>query len=411
MRLLLLIPSTSYKAVDFLKAAGQLKVELIVGCNQHQTLEAIAPGNLLTLDFHDLDKSTQKIVQLADEKPISAVVSTDDDGTLLAATISSSLSIPHNPISAIAATRDKTKLRERLTAANLPTPSFQVFSTEVVPEEISDQIDYPVVLKPTRLSGSQGVIRADDPEAFCRAFKRIKALFMDPEVTEKYKKKPKEILVEEYILGQEAAFEGLLHKGLLSTLALFDKPDPLEGPFFEETLYITPSRLSSSMQNDIFHSVQSGINALGLKEGPIHAELRLHPKGPVIIEIAVRSIGGHCSRMLQFGAGASLETIILKHALGLPIRSLDRETAAAGVMMVPIPRRGIFVDIQGVEAAKRVSGVTDVEIIAHRNQEIIPLPEGHSYFGFIFAKGQRPGLVESALREAHQKMTITIRPT
>ncbi|MBN4054652.1 ATP-grasp domain-containing protein [Nitrospira defluvii] len=411
MRLLLLIPSTSYKAVDFLKAAEQLEVELLVGCNRHQTLEAISPGNLLTLDFHDLEQSTQKVIQLVKEKPISAVVSTDDDGALLAATISESLSIPHNPISAIAATRDKAKLRKRLTAANLPSPSFQVFSTKVDPEEISDQIDYPVVLKPTGLSGSQGVIRANHPEAFCHAFKRIKALFKNTEIIEKYGKIPKEILVEEYIPGQEVAFEGLLQKGQLLPLALFDKPDPLEGPFFEETLYITPSRLPSSLQNDIVHSVQRGINTLGLTEGPIHAELRVHLKVPVIIEIAARSIGGHCSRILQFGIGVSLETLLIKHALGLPIRSLERETVAAGVMMVPIPRRGIFVDVQGLADAKQVDGVTDVEIVAHRNQEIIPLPEGHSYLGFIFAKAQRPELVESALREAHQNMRITIRPT
>lgn len=411
MRLLLLIPSTSYKAVDFLKAAEALKVEVIVGCNRHQTLEAISPGNLLTLDFHDLDRSTRKVIRLASENPISAVVSTDDEGMLLAATISKSLSISHNPIAAISATRDKAKLRQRLRAANLPSPSFQVFSTEIVPEEVSHGIDYPVVLKPTGLSGSQGVIRANRPEAFCQAFHRIKMLFKNPEVLEKYGKQPKDILVEEYVSGPEVAFEGLLRKEQLSPLALFDKPDPLEGPFFEETLYITPSRLSSSLQKKIVHSVQMGINALGLKEGPIHAELRMHSKGPVIIEIAARSIGGHCSRILQFGIGVSLETLIIKHALGLPIRSLDRETAAAGVMMIPIPKKGMFVDVQGLENAKRVNGVTGVEIIAHRNQEIIPLPEGHSYFGFIFAKGQNPELVESALREAHQNLTITIRPT
>ncbi|MBN4053176.1 ATP-grasp domain-containing protein, partial [bacterium AH-315-L15] len=294
MRLLLLIPSSSYKAFDFLKAAEELQVELIVASNRPQTLEAIAPENLLTLDYHDVHRSTERILQLAAEKPVTAVVSSDDEGNLLAAAISKALLLPHNPKAAIAATWDKAMLRERLSAALLPSPSFRVFSTKDRPETVSDRIRYPVVLKPTGLSGSQGVIRANDPKAFCQAFQRIKTLFTDPEVLRKVGEKPKEILVEEYISGPEVAFEGLLQKGHLSRLALFDKPDPLEGPFFEETLYITPSRLSASSQAGILHVVQKGIHALGLKEGPIHAELRLPPKGngPVLIEIAARTIGG-----------------------------------------------------------------------------------------------------------------------
>lgn len=408
MRLLLLVPSSSYRAADFLAAAERLGVDVLVACNGHQTLEETSPGKLLTLDFLDLAGSTEKVIRTIKRFPIAAVVPTEDDATLLAATLSEALSLPHNRVEATSATRDKSLLRERLLAARLPTPRFQAFSTEQPAEEAAQEMAYPLVLKPTFLSGSQGVIRANNQKEFIKAFERIKRLFKNPEVIAKKGGISQEILVEEYIPGKEVALEGLLWKGKLTCLALFDKCDPLEGPFFEETIYVTPSRLSRLVQEKIAECIQQGAEVLGLEEGPVHAELRINGEALSIIEIAARSIGGRCSKVLQFSTGATLEEIIVRHALGMPIASLDRQSGAAGVMMMPIPGRGVLNGVQGLEGAEKVPGIKSIEITAHLGQTMIPLPEGRRYLGFICSNGETPGAVEAALRKAHQKLQFNL---
>lgn len=409
-RLLLLLPSTSYRAADFLIAAERLGVAVVVGSNERQALESIVPGKTITLDFADLKGAAEKVVDFAKDHPIDAVVSADEESIVLAATISEALSLPHNPVSATAAAKDKHRLREVLTAASLPTPPFQLFSTDDPPEVLSQKVFYPCVLKPTFLSASRGVIRANHPDEFVAAFYWLSRILKEPEVKRLGGDAAKQILVEDFIPGKEVALEGLLREGHLSALALFDKPDPLDGPFFEETIYVTPSRLPPSIQEAITECTGRAAAALGLKEGPIHAELRVNERGPWIIELAARSIGGICSRALRFGVGLTLEEIILRHALGMPIESLERERPAAGVMMIPIPAAGTLLNYQGVEEAKKVPGIVDVKITIHRKQKVIPLPEGRRYLGFIFARAPQAEQVEAALREAHRKLKFEIVP-
>lgn len=409
-RLLLLIPSLSYRTDDFLRAAERLGVEVVIASDQKQTLEEVVPGKILTLDFQNVEEATQKVLHFAKEYPLQAVVSTDEDATLLAAVLSEALSLPHNPVAAIAPTKDKYRFREVLTLANVPVPAYRLFSTEESPEEIARKVLYPCVLKPTFLSASRGVIRADNPSAFVSAHHRLLQLLNDPEVKRLGGPSAQKILVEDYIPGGEVALEGLLQKGELSLLALFDKPDPLEGPYFEETLYITPSRLRSSLQQKIVETTEQATKALDLRDGPIHAELRFNERGVVVIEVAARSIGGLCARTLRFGLGLSLEEIILRHALGMPIASLERQHQAAGVMMIPIPEAGFLTNVEGIKEAKKVSGIEEVTIMIRRKQKVIPLPEGRRYLGFIFSRGEKPEEVESSLREAHRKLKFTITP-
>jgi biotin carboxylase len=217
------------------------------------------------------------------------------------------------------------------------------------------------------------------------------------------------VLVEAFVPGAEVALEGLLRGGELEVLAVFDKPDPLDGPFFEETIYVTPSRHPAPLLARIEAVIADGCRALGLAEGPVHAELRLPPAGPVVLEIAARSIGGLCSRTLRFGAGLSLEEVLVAHAMGLPLASLRRESRASGVMMLPIPRRGILHAVGGVETARAVPGVEDVVVTARLGREVVPLPDGDSYLGFLFAKGETPAAVEAALREGHRRLVLDIR--
>ena len=408
--LLLLIPSESYRTADFMNAAERLGVDVVVASDERQALSEAAGGKTLTLDFFNLKESTEEAVAFARSRPLKAVVGVDEESTLLAAKISEALSLPSNPVSSTAAAKDKHRLREILTAASVPTPAYQLFSIDEPPEEIVQKVSYPCVLKPTFLSASRGVIRANDPEAFRAAFLRLLQILKNPEVRRKGGAAAKRILVERYIPGREVALEGLLRLGALSLLALFDKPDPLEGPFFEETIYVTPSRLSGSIQQQILKITERATAALGLKEGPIHAELRLNDQGIWVIELAARSIGGLCSRTLRFGVGMSLEEIILRRALGIPIESLEREKRAAGVMMIPIQKAGILADVEGVAEAKKVPLIEEVTIMIRRGQKVIPLPEGRRYLGFIFARGERPEEVEAALREANRRLAFVIAP-
>ncbi len=329
---------------------------------------------------------------------------------MVAAVASAPLGLPHNPPEATRAARHKATLRRLLQAAGVRTPRHRVLPVDPALERAVRDQAYPCVLKPTFLAASRGVIRANNPEEFAAAFRRIAALLALPEVAGKGKEAAREILVEEFVPGAEVALEGLLISGQLKVLALFDKPDPLDGPYFEETIYVTPSRHAAAARDAIASTTAAAVRAIGLREGPIHAELRLNDRGPWLIEIAARSIGGLCSRTLRFGAGLSLEDLILMHAIGRGVETYERERQPAGVMMIPIPRAGILREVRGMHSAGQVVGVVDLTISATLGKPLVPLPEGSAYLGFIFARGDSPAAVEAALREAHGRLTFAIDP-
>ncbi len=297
-------------------------------------------------------------------------------------------------------------MRAKMAAAGVPCPVFRRFHLTDDPRQIAQAVSFPCVVKPLRLSGSRGVIRADDPDGLVAAFERTKRILLG----DGFALESTDILVEDFIPGFEVALEGLLTGGELHTLAIFDKPDPLDGPFFEETIYVTPSRLAPDVQAAISACVAQAAASIGLRDGPTHAELRVNEQGPWMVEIAGRSIGGLCSTVLEFGSGMRLEEILLRHALGLGVPSFDRAGPAAGVMMIPIPKRGMLHKIEGAEAACATPHVTGVEITARLRSPIIPLPEGSSYLGFIFARAVDAATVEQALRAAHAELRFDIRP-
>ena len=313
------------------------------------------------------------------------------------------------------AARDKHRQREMLAAAGVPVPRYALYQTDANPETLSRDIAYPCVLKPLRLSASRGVIRANDPDEFVAAFRRLGAILAQPDIAA-CGEPAQSLLVEEFIPGPEVALEGLLVDGGLRVLTLFDKPDPLDGPFFEETIYVTPSRLPGSAQQAIAVTAQAAATALGLVEGPIHAELRYNDRGPWLIELAARPIGGRCSSALRFetreeGSGkreALLEEVIVRHALSMDLPAFHREDRASGVMMIPVPRAGVLREVRGLEEARAVPLVDAVVITAHQGQKFVPLPEGARYPGFIFARGANPELVEAALREAHRRLEFVL---
>jgi biotin carboxylase len=400
----------TYRASAFLEAAGRLGVPVVVGSDRPQVLGAANPAGNLALDFSSPEETTQDIVEFDQKYPIGAVVSADDDGAVLAAMASEALGLPHSPLRAVAAARNKLLMRQILAEAGIPSPHFSRFSVDYDPEDVARRVIFPCVLKPLFLSASRGVMRANDGAEFVAAFRRVVAILRRPEVTAQGGQLARQVLVEDFIPGPEVALEGLLSKGKLKVLAIFDKPDPLDGPFFEETIYVTPSRLPTSTQAEIVSCTARVAATLGLREGPLHAELRVNDRGAWIIEIAPRSIGGLCSRTLRFGDGISLEEMILRHALGFGVEQLERENRAAGVMMIPIPSAGILREVKGHEEAKKTPGIEDVRITIPIGQEVVPLPEGTRYLGFIFARDGTPDRAEAVLREAHRRLTFVITP-
>ncbi|HEY8601013.1 MAG TPA: ATP-grasp domain-containing protein [Thermomicrobiales bacterium] len=404
-RVLLLLSPLTYRAAAFLDAAARLDLEVIKGVDMPKSL-AEYWNQPFGLDFSRPEEAAKQIVAQAAETPFDAIISVDDSASMLAALASAALGLAHNSPDAALAARDKHVMREALRAGGVPVPHFQPFLLSDDPQTIAGRIAYPCVVKPVLLSGSRGVIRADDPAGFVAAFNRLARMLADEGVNPA----ATTILVEEFIPGFEVALEGLLTDGELRVLALFDKPDPLDGPFFEETLYVTPSRLPDAVQASIATATADAARALGLRSGPVHAELRVNERGPWLVEIAGRSIGGQCSTVLEFGAGMTLEELILRHAVGLPLDSLDRSRGGAGAMMIPIPAAGILTGVTGVETAKATPHVTGVEISAAIGGRLVPLPEGASYLGFIFARADDPATVEAALRAAHERLHFAIKP-
>ena len=442
-RILLLLPTRTYRATDFLEAALKLDVEVVVASEEAATTADLSPRHTLVLDFSAPTVATQAILEFDAAYPLTAIVGVDDDTTLLATTASEALRLPHNPVASAKATRNKYLLRHILSTKGVSGPTYQRFSIHDDPAEIvgvgapnptdTQRIengtptvkseapvfgsDFPCVIKPLALSASRGVIRADTPTEFIEAFQRTTKLLhtlndatdgggvSNPDaLTSQY------LLVEDYIPGIEVALEGILLNGELKVLALFDKPDPLEGPFFEETLYITPSRLPKDVQKAFHSATAEAAKALGLQHGPVHAELRYNDKGAHLIEIAARTIGGLCARTLRFGTGMSLEELVIRHAIGQPVEMLQREQHAAGVMMIPVPKAGILGEVRGKTEAHRVDSIVEVNITIPIGGEVVPLPEGARYLGFIFARAETPTAVETALREAHQQLEFVILP-
>ena len=399
---LLIVPTQTYRASDFLAAAADLEIDLSVASEEE--LPLVAADRRVWIDCSRPEWSAQILADHASRLPIDAIVPLDDQGVVVAARAAQLIGLPHNPPTGAAATRNKAMLRRRLAQDEISQPRFGIVERGDSPAEIASQLGYPVVFKPLSRSGGQGVIRVDrasDADAAVRRIRRILAGAGE---------NPNQpLLAEEFLPGGEVAVEGLLSRGRLKILAVFDKPSPPQGPYFEETVLIAPSRLSSEILGEIDHLTRRAVTALGLKEGPIHAEFRIGRRRVSVLEVAARSIGGLCARSLRFGLMAeSWESVILRQALGMEPPSTVRQPGATGVMMLPIPRSGRLVGVEGASEARNTPGITDLEITIPPGGQVRALPEGDRYLGFLFAAAPHPSAVEHALRQAFAKLRIII---
>jgi hypothetical protein len=447
---MILATTTGYQTRSFGEAAERLGVELVFATDRCHMLEDPWQDDAIPIRFYDEPRAVDTIVAAARARRIDGILVVGDRPTVIAARVAQALGLPGNPPEAAAIARHKLRTRECFRDSGLPVPWFlptrlrspdpgASFGGQASPRPAT----FPCVVKPLALSGSRGVMRADDPRSLDAAFERLRALLNSPEIRAERNEAHESVLIEGFIPGREFAVEGLLDHGVLHTLAVFDKPDPLDGPFFEETIYVTPSSVAPGVQQAIVKAVERAVRAIGLHHGPIHAECRVHPVASselpevFVLEVAARPIGGLCARALRFvrsgirdsGFGIRvpdvripnvripnpesqipLEELLLRHALGESPDAWRRERSASGVMMIPIPRRGIFRGVDGVDQATRVRHVDDVRITAKQDQLLLPLPEGASYLGFIFARADRPADVEGALRAAHAELRFAIDP-
>jgi biotin carboxylase len=407
-RVLLLLPTTGYRNSDFLVAAQKLGVEIVAAANYcHQLAPSWGLSPIMALHFDRPEQAADTLLREINATP-DAVLAVDDSGVELAALLSERLGLPANSAQAVRRVRDKLAFRRLLQEREFLCPEFHHLPSGEDPRKLLPELQFPAVVKARRLSGSRGVIRADDPEELMRAVNWARAIQTraDRDAQELG------LIIEDFIPGREYALEGSLQRGELTTLALFDKPDPLDGPYFEETLYITPSRLPEALQDRIHQEVARACRAAELMTGPVHAEVRVNDLGIWILEVAARSIGGLCGRVLNHLLGMSLEELILRQAVAESVPSLRvaGEGGAAGVMMIPIPRRGIYRGLEGLAAAQSVRGVTGVAITVEPGQIVAPPPDGASYLGFIFARTASPADAEMALRIAHRRLHFDIRP-
>jgi biotin carboxylase len=403
--LLILASKLGYQTRGFAEAAAALRVDVRFATDRCHKLEDPWGDSALPLNFAQPQEAAAEIVEQLKSKPPDAILALGDRPTATAAYAARALRLAGNNPDAVERCHNKLAQREALRDAGLPLPEFFSFALSDPIRAALANVKFPCVVKPLSLAASQGVIRANNEEEFRSAVSRISALLESPEIQVTRGAGLDRLLVESYIPGKEVAIEGLLDHGQLRILAIFDKPDPLEGPYFEETIYVTPSRLPAKQQVTLRDCAARSVAGLGLTHGPIHAEFRINDDGPWVLEIAPRPIGGLCSRALRLGPQQmSLEELLLRHALGLTGTNVNREPQASGVMMIPVPRSGIFEGVEGLEEAAHIPDVTGIEITARLKDYIAAWPEGSSYLGFIFARAAEPAEAESALRQAHAKL-------
>jgi ATP-grasp domain/L-amino acid ligase C-terminal domain 2 len=386
-RVLLVAATTGYQVREFAEAARALDVELVLATDRCHILENPWGDHAAPVRFEDPEPG---IEALAARGPFDGILAVGDRPACVAAQAAARLGLRFHPADAARAAANKALARERFRNAGMLVPGFLQMSPADAP---NSKVKFPCVLKPLDSSASRGVIRANNQDEFREAATRI-ARMQDGD-----------ILVEDYIPGSEFALEGVVTAGTLQTLALFDKPDPLEGPYFEETIYVTPSRLPARVQQQVRETAQAAVAALGLTDGPVHAEMRVNDQGVWILEAAARPIGGLCSRVLRFNAPyGTLEQLLLHHALGQDVVSATLAAGGHGVMMIPIPHAGVYRGVQGLEDARRVPGVEDIIITAKEGQEMLPLPEGSTYLGFLYFRAETVDLVLEGLRLAHERL-------
>lgn len=404
-RVLLVLPTGTYRANAFLVAARRLGLEVVVASEEPSTLGPRRPGSEIVVDFDRPEESPLALSRLGPAGQVHAVVPVDETGVMVASHLAKALGLPGNPPEAARATRDKARLRALLHGATVPQPEWAVWTDGVPPRW--DR--YPAVVKPVDQAASRGVIRVDTPRELGPTGARVRSLLArDARCGAAVTGQPPSLLIESFVPGPEVAAEALTRDGVLVPLAIFDKPEPLDGPYFEETIYTTPTELTERAAARVWRTLQAAVTALGLGTGALHAEFRLGQGPPRLIDLASRPIGGRCSSVLQFKSGATLEELILRNALHDPFPDLEVQEGGFGVMMLPVPRAGRLLRVTGRNEAMALDGIRDLEITIPVGGLVEPPPDGDRYLGFMFSQGEDGPAAAQALLVAHGLLEVEI---
>jgi len=414
-RILIFAAKLGYQTRAFDATAQKLGIDLVLVTDRCHRLDDPWHDRAFPVHFENPEEAAYAVIEAQSGRRVDGILALGDRPTLAAAYAARGLGVMHNHPASVEACRSKLRMREVFQEAGLPVPWFRSVPLYAIPEPALLGIQYPCVLKPISLSASQGVVRANNRDEFLAGAARLKRLLESTEIRATREPNLDHMIVEGYLPGREVAVEGLLTEGQLRVLAIFDKPDPLAGPYFEESIYVTPSRFSEDAQQGLKNAFVEAARALGLNHGPVHGEFRLNERGIWPIEVAARPIGGLCARALRFAMAdepepIGLEEVLLRHALDLPGKDAPREAGASGVLMIPVPDSGILENVEGTEEARKVAGVTEIEITARLHDFLAAWPEGSSYLGFLFARGETPAEVERSLREGHARLHFKLTP-
>ena len=410
-RVLLISTTTGYQTRSFSEAAQRLGVDLVFATDRCHRLEDPWRDKAIPVRFHEEEAFVRAVREENQRCPFDGLLALGDRPAVFVALANEALGLSGHPPLAARRSGNKLETRKRFADAGLPCPVFREMSLESALEPALAEREFPCVVKPLALSGSRGVIRVDNPGELASAIRRVRRLLARADILQRRHRDDSKLVLESFIPGLEYAVEGVIEHGVLRVLALFDKPDPLNGPYFEESIYVTPSVAPVQTQRRIEQAVSGAVQALGLHHGPVHAECRVNDQGVFVLEVAARPIGGLCAKTLRFvgrGGVVSFEELLLRHSLGESMSRYRRETAASAVMMIPIPRAGVYRRTDQITSASAVPGVVDLVITAKADQRLEPLPEGASYLGFIFARAREVADAVTAVRESHALLKIVI---
>ena len=404
-RFLLIAQPNSYRIAPYIKAAQNMGLEvMIASAGQHSLITEVHAG--IHINLNDIPTSLKTILDEATKKPFAGILGSDDSTVELAAAVAAELGLSHNPPEAARISQRKDLARAELSLSGAAVPIHCLIDLSKTIDNQMAGLPWPCVIKPLNLSASRGVIRTNNEQEFIEACTRIKKIIVHS--ADEFERT--HVLIEDYIDGIEIAYEGYLKKGELNTLTIFDKPEPLTGPYFEETIYVTPSQLCNDIQDNIKQTVQQACEIYGLKTGPVHAELRIDKNNkPWILEVASRTIGGDCARTLDSDNGFNIEELTIALAMNRPFE-IDSDEQCRGVMMMPIKKGGILRRVEGLSKAGKVEHVESIDIIIREGNELIPLPEGNQYPGYIFARADSQQKVINALQEAFSKLEFVVAP-
>jgi hypothetical protein len=382
-KVLLVIPEKSYKSNDFVVAAKRLKIPFSIITDSQQVSERLS-DNIIVYNFQK-DISLEILEKL---KNITHILPVDHSSLEFAAKLRDLLSATGNSYVSVMNAMDKYKSR---------TIFNDVTEVKIKNAYINDPKDLITfmskinigVLKPTRGTASNKVIKVTQQN-------------MDQLLIQNIIKDcdENELIIEEFIEGDEYAFEGILIDSKLSKFVVFEKPLAFVEPYFEESIYITPSNLSNEIIESVHKRLQKACQKLGLTNGPIHAEFKISNNEVFLIEINPRMIGGLCSRCLSFGLfKQSLEELILLSFSTGKFKKVELLSNYVGVLMLPVPKSGKFISINHNEIMK-IENVSSVDITVSKNTLLQMPPNGERYLGFVFSQGENKSVVMRALESA-----------